>query len=323
MQPNWFELIKRVESASSWLGERHKKALRRRLRCRQRLSVNSQLDKVDYPSRCSGVSLHVLVTGVKRLAVQPRGLNQKSNLIDLPMIKKVNDANLLLGDLAYESVREAILANDLKPGERVSEYKVAEWLGISRTPAREGLRRLENEGLLSQHPRRGLVVASIDDNAVQELYAVRQLLEGAAAAMAAKQATDAEVATLQHLVEAEARITEDPQQMYEHNRAFHEVIYRAAHNQLLLKFLLLTADTLTAYRNVSTLVIKERRDQVVAEHRELSDAIARRDEAAAKEIAVRHVQNALRARTKVQHTILIDEVRRRSIPKPIAKPPRH
>ncbi|GAB2886872.1 GntR family transcriptional regulator [Paralcaligenes sp. KSB-10] len=238
------------------------------------------------------------------------------------MIKKVNDANLLLGDLAYESVREAILANDLKPGERVSEYKVAEWLGISRTPAREGLRRLENEGLLSQHPRRGLVVASIDDNAVQELYAVRQLLEGAAAAMAAKQATDAEVATLQHLVEAEARITEDPQQMYEHNRTFHEVIYRAAHNQLLLKFLLLTADTLTAYRNVSTLVIKERREQVVAEHRELSDAIARRDEAAAKEIAVRHVQNALRARTKVQHTILIDEVRRRSLPRPVAKPPR-
>jgi DNA-binding GntR family transcriptional regulator len=232
------------------------------------------------------------------------------------MIKKgqVHDSNLLLGDVAYEAVREAILANDLKPGDRVSEYKVAEWLGISRTPAREGLRRLENEGLLTQHPRRGLVVASMDDDAMQELYAVRELLEGAAAAMAARRATDAEVATLRHLVESEERIREQPEQMYEHNRTFHDLIYRSTHNQFLLKFLLITADTLSAYRNISTLVIKDRRDQVVAEHRELYDAIASRDEELARAVAARHVRNALRARTTLQHTNLIGEVHRRSAP---------
>lgn len=235
------------------------------------------------------------------------------------MIKKVNDANLLLGDVAYESVREAIVANDLKPGERVSEYKVAEWLGISRTPAREGLRRLENEGLLTQHPRRGLVVASIDDDAVQELYAMRQLLEGSAAAMAAKNATDGEIATLQHLVLAEAQIGDDIQRMYEHNRTFHEVVYRAAHNQFLLKFLLLTADILSAYRNLSSLVMKDRRDEVLKEHRELVEAIARRDEPGAQAAAVHHVQNALRARNKVRDASLVDEVARRSNPRPVVK----
>jgi DNA-binding GntR family transcriptional regulator len=228
------------------------------------------------------------------------------------MIKKIHDSNQLLGDVAYEAVREAILSNNLKPGDRVSEYKVAEWLGISRTPAREGLRRLEDKGLLTQHPRRGLVVASIDDDALQELYAVRELLEGAAAAMAAKRATEAEIATLQHLVEAEERIRDEPEQMYEHNRTFHDVIYRATHNQFLLKFLLITADTLSAYRNISTLVIEERRDEVVAEHRELCDAIARRDEAQARATATRHVQNALRARTRLQHNDLIGKVQRRS-----------
>lgn len=223
------------------------------------------------------------------------------------MIKKVQDSNLLLGEAAYESVREAILANVLKPGERVSEYKVAEWLGISRTPAREGLRRLENEGLLAQHPRRGLVVASIDDAAVQELYAVRELLESEAAEQAARHATAAEIATLKHLVEIESSLSEKPEQMYEHNRTFHEQVYRAAHNRFLLKFLLLTADTLSTYRNVSTLVFKERRDEVLAEHRELCDAIARRDEAAARAVATRHVQNALRARTRVQHSKLTSQ----------------
>jgi DNA-binding GntR family transcriptional regulator len=226
------------------------------------------------------------------------------------MIKKTHDSNQLLGDVAYEAVREAILANDLKPGDRLSEYKVAEWLGISRTPAREGLRRLESKGLLAQHPRRGLVVASIDDDALQELYAVRELLEGAAAAMAARRATETEIATLRHLVDAEEYIREKPEQMYEHNRTFHDAIYRATHNQFLLKFLLITADTLSAYRNISTLVIKERRDEVVSEHRELCEAIAQRDEAQARATAARHVKNALRARTKVQHNDLISAMQR-------------
>lgn len=223
------------------------------------------------------------------------------------MTKKAHDSNLLLGDAAYEAVRQAIVANELQPGDRVSEYKVAEWLGISRTPAREGLRRLENEGLLTQHPRRGLVVSSIDEDAVPELYALRELLEGGAAAMAARHATENEIETLRMLLDAEKGMADDPEEMYAHNRAFHERLYRASHNRFLLKFLLLTADTLSAYRTVTSLVFKERRDEVLREHQELVDAIANRDEAAAQEIAVRHVQHALRARMRVRRSDIVEK----------------
>jgi len=84
-------------------------------------------------------------------------------------MRKAHDSNILLGDVAYGAVRDAIVSNQLKPGDRVSEYKVAEWLKISRTPAGEGVRRLEAEGFLSSEPRRGLVVASVDDEALYEL----------------------------------------------------------------------------------------------------------------------------------------------------------
>ncbi len=235
------------------------------------------------------------------------------------MKKTIADSQALLGDIAYDAVRDAILANDIKPGDRVSEYKVAEWLGISRTPVREGLRRLENEGLLTPHPRRGLVVASIDDAALQQLYAVRELLEGAAVASAAEHATDAEIATLRHLVQAEQEIMDEPGRMNEHNRVFHEAIYRAAHNKFLLKFLLITSDTLSAYRNVSTLVIEERRKQVLEEHAEICEAIARRDPEGARAVMVRHVRNALKVRVQLQHSELLNEIRQRGGPGLLSK----
>jgi len=216
------------------------------------------------------------------------------------MTGKVDNPNQLLGDLAYESVRKAILSNELGPGERVSEYKVAKWLNISRTPAREGLRRLESDGLLQYHPRRGLVVATINDKAFEELYAVRELLEGAAAAMAARNAKESELSELKHLVELEARMLDDPARMYTNNRSFHGAIYEAAHNQFLRKFLFLMADIVSAYRGVSTLHDETRRKEVVVEHRKLYDAIAARDEDLAKSIAVQHVRNAFRARVKVR-----------------------
>jgi DNA-binding GntR family transcriptional regulator len=222
------------------------------------------------------------------------------------------DSGALLGDVAYESVREAIRAGHMKPGERISEYKVAEWLNVSRTPAREALRRLENEGLLASHPRRGLIVASVDDEAIFELYAAREILEGAAAALAAQRATDAEVAALEHLVDAEELIVDDPQRMYEHNRVFHSLLYRAAHNRYMLKFLTAMTDTLSAHRSTSTLVEPARRRAVVAEHRALIESIAARDEKGARQAAVKHIKSALRARTKVHHAQLVDEVGRLS-----------
>src|SRR3954466_6920241 len=70
-------------------------------------------------------------------------------------VTKKRASDVSLGDFAYRAIRDAITTNTMKPGDRLSEYMVADWLKISRTPAREGLRRLEGEGLLTSHPRRG------------------------------------------------------------------------------------------------------------------------------------------------------------------------
>jgi DNA-binding GntR family transcriptional regulator len=225
-------------------------------------------------------------------------------------MRKPHDSNLLLGDVAYSAVRDAIVANQLKPGDRVSEYKVAEWLKISRTPAREGLRRLEAEGFLTLVPRRGLVVASVDDDALYELYAAREVLEGGAAAMAARNATDAEIAALQQMVAAEGAMTDSPQMMFEHNRLFHQFIYRAARNRYLTKYLQSIYDTLAAHRSISTMRIAARREEVLVEHRALAAAIGKRDETEARRIAVEHVRAALRARMQIEHQTLLPKMPR-------------
>ena len=207
---------------------------------------------------------------------------------------------MLLGDLAYTAVRDAIVANELKPGERVSEYRVAEWLKISRTPVREGLRRLEAEGFLTLMPRRGLVVALVDDDAICELYAAREVLEGGAAAMAARNVTEAELAALKQMVAAESAMTDSAQMMFEHNRVFHQFVYRAARNRYLTRYLQSIYDTLASHRSISTMQIAARREAVVSEHRALVAAIARRDEERARQVAVEHVRAALKARMQIQ-----------------------
>lgn len=205
-----------------------------------------------------------------------------------------------LGDAAYRAVREAIISNKMKPGERLSEYMVAQWLEISRTPAREGLRRLESEGLLTAHPKRGLMVAEFDEAAVHELYAAREVLESMAAGLAARLATDAEISGLQHMLECEASLAKSPVKMFEHNLEFHRMVAQAARNRYLSKFLQSLSDTLSAYRRVSTLVNVQRREEVLREHRELVEAIARRDEVAARAAAQQHIQGALKARLALQ-----------------------
>jgi len=216
-----------------------------------------------------------------------------------------NDSNLLLGEVAYKAIRDAIVANKFKPGDRISEYKVAEWLKISRTPAREGLRRLESEGFLTATPRRGLVVASVDEDAIYELYAAREILEGGAAALAARNATEAELAALEQMVAAETAMTDSPEMMFEHNRLFHRFIYRAARNRYLTRFLQSIYDTLTAHRSISTMHMPARRQAVLNEHRELCAALIRRDEVTASHAAVEHVRAALRARMQIEHASLV------------------
>ena len=116
-------------------------------------------------------------------------------------------------------------------------------------------------------------MASVDDDAIYELYAAREMLEGGVAALAARNATAAELAALQQMVAAESAMTDSAEMMFEHNRLFHQFIYRAARNRYLTKHLQSIYDTLAAHRSISTMRIAARRAAVLREHRELCAAI--------------------------------------------------
>lgn len=205
-----------------------------------------------------------------------------------------------LAQQAYDSVRNAIEAGTLEPGTRVSEYRIAELLSISRTPAREALQRLESEGLLANHARRGLVVVSVDAEALNELYYTRRILEGALAEQASQNASRPEIAAILRLCDAEEEMLGDSDKMHAHNKEFHEQIRQAAHNRYLRKISASVSDIVASDRKGSTLLLPERQREVIAEHRALAEAIAARDAVAAADAARRHVQGAYVARQKMR-----------------------
>lgn len=203
-----------------------------------------------------------------------------------------------LAQQAYDAVRDAIESGELGPGDRVSEYRIAEWLTISRTPAREGLLRLEAEGLLAYQPRRGLVVASIDDDALKELFLTREVLERALGGMAALNASRPEIDAIVRLSAAEAEMVDDRSRMYEHNKVFHHHVRLAAHNRYLLKYSMTLDDVVAADRRGSSLIDPERRKAVLLEHRNIAEAIADRNVEKAQEYAAAHIRAAYEARVK-------------------------
>ena len=200
-------------------------------------------------------------------------------------------------ELAYQKLRQAIEAGELKPGQRVMEVEIAEWLEVSRTPVREALRRLESEGMLEMEPRNGLVVASISRQAMLELYVMREVLEGTAARLCARNASDIEIMELQALVKREERLADSPEGLARHNRLFHEAVHRGAHNRYLEKSLSAVNDSMWLLGK-SQMLLPERARTALVEHAELFDAINRRDADVAEAIARRHVQSARRERLK-------------------------
>lgn len=199
---------------------------------------------------------------------------------------------------AYRKLRDAIQTGELKPGARVMEIELAEWLQMSRTPVRDALRRLEAEGMLAHEPRSGLAVARLDRQALMELYTMREVLEGTAAALCARHASDMEVVELLDLVEAERRLQDDFEALAGHNRRFHEAIHRGAHNRYLSRSLFAVTDSMGLLGR-SQMLLPERARTALVEHDEIARAIERRDPGAAEAAARQHVRSAQRERVKL------------------------
>ncbi len=204
-----------------------------------------------------------------------------------------------LAQQAYETVREAIENGQFAAGERVSEYRIADWLKISRTPAREALQRLEAEGLLAYQARRGLIVVSLDSESITELFEAREIVESSLAAKAAVSGSGPELNRIIEHTSREPSLVDDRRLMYQHNKEFHGLISAAAHNRYLTRFAQLLQDALAADVRGSSLVSQERRTQVIAEHRRLAEAIAARDADGAAKAARDHVKAAYAARMHV------------------------
>lgn len=199
---------------------------------------------------------------------------------------------------AYILIMEAIEAGLYQPGDRLVESELAERLGVSRTPVREALQRLETQAMLTRDGR-SLIVASLDHNQLAELYAVRSELEGLAARLAARHASPEEVRVLQGMVtDDRALIGGDPRMLSRANKRFHKQIHLASHNRFLVQQLDLVHRSMALMANTSLAAVG--RDHVALdEHDQIVAAIAAGDGDAAYEALKVHISRAFETRLRV------------------------
>lgn len=198
---------------------------------------------------------------------------------------------------AYSLILEALDIGLYKPGDRLVESDLAERFGVSRTPIREALQRLETQSLLERDGR-SLIVASLDHNQMAELYAVRRELEGLAARLAARHASEEEVRVLREMVAEDDALVGDPQALSRANRRFHEQIHLASHNRYLVQQLNLVHRTMVLMATTS-LAAAGRGELAQAEHGAIVAAIEARDGDAAEAALRHHISAAFMTRLKL------------------------
>jgi DNA-binding GntR family transcriptional regulator len=188
----------------------------------------------------------------------------------------------------YHQLLEEVLEGDLRPGEILVESALGKRFGVSRTPIREALRMLEQDGVL-ERVNRGMRVRQTSSEEVLEIYGVRTILEAAAARDAAARRTDYDLANLDRILRSmgEAR-TATPQEIAAINRSFHRAIWQAARNHTLADLLERLAVHLRRYP-ATTYLRSGRWEEALEEHRMLLEAIRRRDPDGAAEVAEKHL----------------------------------
>lgn len=197
---------------------------------------------------------------------------------------------------AYSLILTAIDDGVFGPGDRLVESELADRLGVSRTPIREALQRLETQNLLIRDGR-SLIVASLNHTQMAELYVVRAELEGLAARLAAKHATEEEVRVLQDMVREDYRLMKNPTEMSRANRRFHRQVHLSSHNQFLIQQLDLVHRSMVLFATTS-LAADGRPEDAMAEHQRIVEAIAASDEDAADAALKEHISQAFVTRLK-------------------------
>ena len=198
---------------------------------------------------------------------------------------------------AYQMILDAIDTGVYKPGDRLVESELADRFGVSRTPIREALQRLETQSLLARDGR-SLIVASLDHNQLAELYVVRAELEGLAAKLAARHATPEEIKVLKDMVAQDREIVDDPNALSRANRRFHKQIHLASHNRFLVRQLDLVHRSMALLATTS-LAAEGRGETAMDEHERIVAAIEARDGDEAFEALSDHISRAFEMRLKL------------------------
>lgn len=198
---------------------------------------------------------------------------------------------------AYSLILEAIDTGIYRPGDRLVESELAERFGVSRTPIREALQRLETQSMLTRDGR-SLIVASLDHNQMADLYVVRTELEGLAARLAARHATPEEIRVLRDMVTEDRALIDDPDALSRANRRFHKQIHLASHNRYLVKQLDLVHRSMALLATTS-LAAEGRGEEAIDEHNQIVTAIEAGDGNAAHKALSDHISKAFVTRLKI------------------------
>ncbi|MEM6323087.1 MAG: GntR family transcriptional regulator [Pseudomonadota bacterium] len=209
-----------------------------------------------------------------------------------------SSAELSQGGTAYAAILAAIKRGDYVPGDRLREVEMAERLGLSRTPIREALRRLEGDGIVEHQARVGAVVRRLDYAEVVELYEMRLVIERTAAELAAKHAIDAETDELDELNVQIGQAIDHPAAAAAINQQFHHTLYQAARNRFLIEAARSMTNALMLL-GPTTLADDARIRVVCAQHDQIVTAIRNGDQEAAGAAAEAHLQTSLRHRLAV------------------------
>lgn len=198
-----------------------------------------------------------------------------------------------LREIVFESLREAIINGILKPGERLMEIQLAEEMGVSRTPVREAIRKLELEGFVVMVPRKGAYVAGISLKDIADVFEVRAALESLAAGLAAERITDDELEALERSLVKVAESTEadDLNSLISADTDFHDILYRASRNERLVQIVSNLREQIQRFR-MASLSHPGRMRVALEEHRKIVEAISERNVELAQQLARDHIENA-------------------------------
>ena len=202
------------------------------------------------------------------------------------------NAYLPLRDVVFQTLRQAILKGELSPGDRLMEIKLSQMLGVSRTPIREAIRKLELEGLVVMVPRKGAAVANITEKDTKDVLEVRRTLEMFAVEVVCDRITSEQLAQLKIAAKEfeNAKGSMDLIRIAETDMKFHEIIYTATRNDRLMQMLSNLRENMYRYR-IEYLKDPNYYDGLVREHQEILEAIETKDKQRARDCMRDHIDN--------------------------------